>query len=693
MNQIPRSALVLLLLLSLATLLIHVSHLPLLFWALAVLTAGWRWLMHLGRFPYPGPITKTLAVAMGVAAVYASFSGQFSLESAVAFFVTAALLKLLEMKTRRDAYILVYLQYFLLGAGFLFEQGPLWGAYGVLLLWLITVALVSLQFVTQPAPSPRVAMGYAGAMMLVALPMMLVVYLLFPRLGPLWSLSLQSDRTYTGLSGQMAPGDIADLSVSDELVFRVSFDEGELPERKDLYWRALVLDRYDGRTWRFSRNDRSVQWFPDPDAPRPGTAGVSRYEVIMEPNGKHWLYTLDNGAALEADIGITSTGVLVSRKPVFQRMHYQGVSLPEPRLRKLSREERQRNTELPANINPQSRSMATALVQQYPDAGGFSLALMRYFNEEAFHYTLKPPALGENDIDAFLFRSRRGFCAHYAGAFVFLARAAGFPARIVSGYQGGEWNGLDRFLTLRQYDAHAWAEIWQKGQGWVRVDPTAAVAPQRIEFGLEAALKEEESRLLASSGLVSRSFRDIGWLNSLRLEMESMNYLWNRWVLSYDGNLQKSLLQRFFSISDYQSMLSGMFAAVVGVFLLMGLLVFVRRPRQIHRPWIREWLRLQKSAEVMGVVSSPGDSARNWLLRLAQVFPPLADDCARLVKVIDLYVYQSQQISPDEERRLVRMTRALRRRLSRSGSAHPGSERSGPAAETAAASHVHERSI
>jgi protein-glutamine gamma-glutamyltransferase len=380
--------------------------------------------------------------------------------------------------------------------------------------------------------------------------------------------------------------------------------------------------------------------------------------------------------------------VLVSRKPVFQRMHYQGVSLPEPRLRKLSREERQRNTELPANINPQSRIMATALVQQYPDAGGFSLALMRYFNEEAFHYTLKPPPLGENDIDAFLFRSRRGFCAHYASAFVFLARAAGFPARIVSGYQGGEWNGLDRFLTLRQYDAHAWAEIWQKGQGWVRVDPTAAVAPQRIEFGLEAALKEEESRLLASSGLVSRSLRDIGWLNTLRLEMESMNYFWNRWVLSYDGNSQKSLLQRFFSITDYQSMLSGMFAAVVGVFLLMGLLVFVRRPRQIHRPWIREWLRLQKSAEAMGVASSPGDSARSWLLRLAQIFPPLADDCARLIKVIDLYVYQSQQIRPDEERRLVRMTRALRWRLSRSGS-----ERPGPAAKTAAASHVHERPI
>ena len=684
MNQIPRVALILLLLQMLATLVIHVSHLHFPFWLLAALAICWRWLMHRGQLPYPGWPTKTIAVGLGAVAVFFSYSGQFSLESAVAFFVTAALLKLLEMKTRRDAFILVYLQFFLLATGFLFEQGPLWGLYGIAGLWFGTVALISLQLNVAGSTSVRVAMRYASALMVLALPVMLVLYLLFPRMGPLWSIQLQSDRSFTGLSESMTPGDIADLSIRDEVAFRASFEGDVVPDREKLYWRALVLDQYDGRTWSYSRSSRSVQWYPDPALGNGAVLVANRYEVIMEPTGERWMYALDNPAAAERDSGITSTGLLINRQGVYQRMHYRGVSLFKPRQLVLTDDERQLNLRLPPDMNPQARAMAADLRQQFSEAAGFSLALMNHFNQQPFHYTLKPPRYGQDEIDQFLFESRRGFCAHYAAAFVFLARSAGFPARMVTGYQGGEWNEKDHFLTVKQYDAHAWAEIWQEGRGWVRVDPTAAVAPMRVQYGLEDALRDEEASLIEGQTGIGRRMKQIGWLYDLQMKGESMNYLWNRWVLSYDRSLQESLLEQVFDRGDYQTMLAWMGGLVVGLFLFMGSLLLIRRQRSNTLPWIREWQQLQQQARQCGVEVGIGQTPSGWLQSLALAMPALDEDCRRLGRLIDQLVYQSNEVSRDDQLCLQRHIRQLRRRLK--------SVRR-PATETAAARHIHEGAV
>ncbi len=674
MNQLPRSALIWLLVSVIAALLPHATHLP---WGFAVFTSlaiGWRVLMHQGRLPYPGKYTKSIAVILACAGIAVAFQSQFSLESAVAFFVATSLLKVLEMKARRDGYVVVFLSYFLVAGGFLFEQGLLQGLYGILAIWLITATLVALQLVDTGDKTLGIASRYSLIMLTAALPLMLVFYLFFPRVSPLWNFSLQSNKALTGLSGKMSPGDIASLSRSDELAFRVTYDDGQEPKRTDLYFRGVVLDRYDGRTWRFSKNDRSVAWFPFAHKPDPSTQSARYYEIIQEPTGQHWLFTLEHGTALEKNIGLTTTGLLVNRRPVHQRKRYRGVSDPyNPILGSLSRAQRVHNVSLPRETNPRIQRWAA---EQYAQSGGdtleFVTQLLAHFNQQPFFYTLNPPELGENDIDAFFFDTQKGFCAHYASAFVFMARSVGIPARVVAGYQGGEWNPAEQYLTVRQFDAHAWVEVWVDNKGWARVDPTAAVAPERIEFGLEEALKEEQS-FLEGNLLSPHRFRGVNWLNDLRLKFDSLNYLWHRWVLSYDKQRQRSTLSHWLNGADYKDMLMWLAGSVVGLFLVMSILLLLKRPRNPASPLLRQWRKLQAAAEPLQLGDSEGETSRAWLVRLAERLPELKQPLMQLADAMDEWLYQSDESDLDNQKALLKrinrlsqhVKRAARRKASR----------------------------
>ena len=666
MNQLPRSALLWLLVALILALLPHSTHLPWGFGLLTVLVIGWRWQMHRGRLPYPGKITKGAAVALACLGIALVFRNQFSLESATAFFVTASLLKVLEMRDRRDGYLIVFLSYFLLCVSFLFEQGILQAAYGVMVLWVITAALIALQLLNTGHKSFSIASRYSVGMLVAALPLMLIFYLFFPRLSPLWSMTLQSNKAMTGLSGEMSPGDIASLSRSDELAFRVSYDDGVEPKREDLYWRGLVLDRYDGRTWRFSKHDRSVEWFPMAYQPGPDSNPNARYyEIIQEPTGEHFLFTLKHGTALERRIGLTSTGLLVSRRPVHQRKRYRGVSdLNNPTMGTFTPFMRQHNLALPAASNPRARVLAANLFAQSSDSMDFVLKALEHFHQEAFFYTLNPPELPENDIDAFLFDSRRGFCSHYAGALTFMARSVGIPARVVAGYQGGEWNESEKYLTVRQFDAHAWVEVWIENKGWARVDPTAAVAPERIESGLEAALSEEQS-FLSGNPLSPHRFRGISWLNELRMELDAMNYLWHRWVLSYDKNRQKSVLGNLLDSASYKDMLTWLAGGVVALFLIMGILLSWRQPRRSVSPLLKQWLKLQQAALPLDLVQTPGDTGRRWLGRLAQELPDLQPALMALADRMDAVLYLQTDGSEADMTELIQEMKQLTRQVKR----------------------------
>jgi len=393
---------------------------------------------------------------------------------------------------------------------------------------------------------------------------MLILFILFPRIpGPLWGLPKDAYRGLSGMSEEMAPGSVSQLSLSAEVAFRVRFTRA-VPPPGQLYWRGPVLDRYDGRTWRRTE-DRLYRQF----SYRTEGEAVD-YTVILEPHGQRWLPALDLPASLPGETEVSATFQLVRRQPVQEVLRYEMRSYPRYNTGPL---QLQGQTQLPAGINPRTHALADEWRSRYPAPGEIVRAALTLFRREPFHYTLNPPLLpDQNSIDAFLFDTRRGFCEHYAGSFVFLLRAAGIPARVVLGYQGGERNELGGYLIVRQSDAHAWAEVWLEGQGWIRVDPTAAVAPDRVERGLYAALDDPDALpLLARRGQT--------WLQPLILGWDYMNNAWNEWVLAYGPERQKQWLSGLgFGPVDWQGMVLAMVAALTGVGLMvMGLQALSRR--------------------------------------------------------------------------------------------------------------------
>ena len=665
---IPRPAVVWLLGSQLLSLWLHTTHLPFWLWAVVAFVLGWRGLTHLGWVSYPDRRIKTLAVVAASVAVFMAFERRLTLESATAFLIAASSLKLLEMKVRRDGYVVGYLSFFVLGTGFLFDQGIFSALYGVLAVWGLTAALVTLHGQSQAGTgqhhdlrhSSQQALRLAGGLLLVSLPLMLVLYLLFPRFGPLWSFTLQSGQAMTGLSDEMASGDIVDLSQSDELAFRVSFSRGALPPRQQLYWRALVLDYYDGRRWSRQSDAPPVNWFNRANPPTAAASHELDYEIVQEATGKNWLFALSGVQAIEPGTGHTSDNRLVARRPLFQRQRYSARSDLQAHFSPtgLTAQQRQQNLQLPDDFNPQAREFARQLRRQYADDSQLLAALLQHFRDQSFYYTLQPPAMTTDEVDDFLFNARRGFCAHYAGALVFVARVAGIPARVVTGYQGGEWNAGEQYLTVRQFDAHAWAEVWLPGQGWVQTDPTAAVAPDRIQYGLEQAVAEEGS-FLQEQIFSAHKLKGIGWLNQLRLELDSLNYYWQRWVLSYDRESQRGLLHNLLGLREYQQALYWLAGSFVAFFALASLWLWWRlRPRPAS-PFMRAWQRLQQRGQRLGVASEPGETAAHYCQRLAQVYPAQRSLLLWLGQEINRVLYQPAPAAALQRRRLRQLIRAM----------------------------------
>lgn len=661
--QIPRVALIWMLLAVAGSLVLHSHHLPVWMWIVVAVIFGWRWLVYQGRFSYPGKIAKAVLVAGATAAVVLSFDKQFSLESASAFLVAACILKLLEMKTLRDGHIVVFLSYFLLAVGFLFDQSIVAGLAGISGVWLITTALIALhqnrrrQFGWQSA-------RLSGGILLTSLPFMLVIYLIFPRLGPLWSVGLQSSSAKTGLSERMSPGDIANLSQSDELAFRVSFANDQVPPRRELYWRALILDNYDGRSWQPGA-EVGVQWAPRSWQPPESAEGVLEYEIIQEATDQKWLFALRGVAAVESGTGMTFDDRLIHRRDVHQRIRYrakswQTVTLDENGLSKL---ERWRYTQLPKNGNERTRQWAQQLRAVLPDDEQFVQNIWQQFRQQEYYYTLKPPVLADNDIDAFLFDSRRGFCAHYSGALTFAARAAGIPARVVAGYQGGEWNAEEKYLSVRQYDAHAWVEVWLQGKGWVRVDPTAAVSPERVELGLEQAV-QEEGTFLEEQLFSAHKLKSLNWLNQLRLQMDSINYYWQSWVLSYDNQRQKQLFQNWLGVQSYEKILYGFGLAFSAFFLLGAMLVWWNQRPKYRSVELKAWHRLQQKAAALGIETQIGETPSHYLQRLAKAFPKSADSLRSLdVMMMQALYAEPERYNTQQQKVIARAMNRLRRQL------------------------------
>ncbi|MBF0673942.1 DUF3488 and transglutaminase-like domain-containing protein [Pseudomonas sp.] len=646
---IPRISLVWLLVAQLLVLAPFLTQLPVWLAALWLGCAAWRVQIFRMRATFPTARIKLVLLLGSAGGVYLFSGGRIGMEVASALLIAAFILKLVEMHSRRDALIVIYLGFFAVVTGYLFQSSMFAALYSLLPVTALLAALIGLH--EGDGERPWATLRLAGSLLLQALPLMLLLFVFFPRLGPIWSLPQASQQGVTGLSDRMAPGDIVELGRSDALVFRARF-EGAVPARDQLYWRALTLDQFDGREW--SKTPSGFSAAAEPAWSKRGEA--LQYSIVMQPSGKPWLFALDVPQSPLPRVRMYEDFRLEHYRPVEQSLLYDVTSWPAAlREPTLSPAMQQRTLQLPLSGNPQTRAWAEQLRRDHPDPAALVEALLVHFNREPYGYTLRPPPVGVHIIDDFLFASRQGFCLHFAGAMTFVLRAAGIPARMVAGYHGGEYNAAGNYLAVRQFDAHAWVEYWRPGQGWLSIDPTFQVAPERIEYGLEEALAEEQS-FLEDAPLSLLRYRDVGWLNGLRLNWDRANYGWQRWVLGYQAELQLRLLQRW--LGGFELRQIG-WPLLGGGALLLGLLAL-----GLFKPWqrkadvsLRLLTRFERLLARWGVARQPGEGVRTYAQRAAAALPEQAEAILAFMAVFEAQRYAGEQVAVDQMRMALRRVR------------------------------------
>lgn len=554
----------------------------------------WRIGIYVGKVAKP-PRYLVTSLAVGAAITLALVSGTIGLLNAlVNLLILGYALKYIEMRSVRDVRAVVIVGYFLIALTFIDHQSMLNTVHLIGVTIINTCVLVTL-YQNQHRWQHTAWIG--AKLLLQSMPLALLLFLVLPRFAPLWLVPNMKE-AQTGLSDSLAVGDISKLTRSSALAFRVSFTDAS-PTQAELYWRALVLEDYDGLTWRQDAGIKQIQkdafFFPPsrpdparqfPSPPKDSASNnpqtVYRYQVIAEPSHQPWLFGLDVAYSQDDKLVNLPDYRLYALRNVDQRMGYNASSWPQAKMDlTLSAKQRQINLNLPADSNPRARQLAAEFKAKYPEPHKRLWAMMGYFNQQPFFYTLTPPQIGRQQVDDFLFENKAGFCAHYASAFIFMARASGIPARMVTGYQGGEYNPQANYLSVYQYMAHAWAEVWLENEGWVRFDPTAMVAPNRIEQGFDAEFSPEQS-YLQESPFSSLRFKSMPWLNELRQRFASLDYYWSLWVLGFNQERQNKVLSGILGdvtkakVATFMSVCIGL----IGLYIAYSVGLFSFKPTQ-----------------------------------------------------------------------------------------------------------------
>jgi len=544
----------------------HVMFLP--FWITGAFfaCAGWRYVIEKRRRPLPSTWFRAflaLLCFLGVLATYSTVSG---VGPGSALLAVMAALKLLETRQRRDQFVLLFIAIFLVMSSLLREQ-YLWSLpYLLLGVFLIMTAWLRISAVaTEPA---RRSFATGGRLILYAAPLAVAMWVFFPRIAtPFWAVPMDTGTATSGLSDTMSPGDISSLSLSDEVAFRVTFP-GAVPEPRDRYWRGLVLTIFNGRTW--SGNDPLRG--PRVRDQVAGNGETIAYQITLEPTRQPWVFALDIPWSWNMPRTFMGPQQQLTRfEPIDQRVVYDGESYLDYRIDvALPEYARQRYARVPDGSNERTKDLAQQMRAEAASDAAFVEAVLMKFHEEEFFYTLEPPPLGSDPVDRFLFETRRGFCEHYASAFAVMMRSAGIPARVVLGYQGGELNPMGGHMIVRQSDAHAWNEVWFEGHGWRRVDPTAAVAPDRIEIGRAGSMMGGAA---SAWGFTAPS----ALLHQLTLTWDAMNAKWNEWILGYGPENQDKLMEWLgMDDPDWRKMMLTLVGLVVGLILLISLILSLR---------------------------------------------------------------------------------------------------------------------
>ncbi|PKH64107.1 DUF3488 domain-containing protein [Psychrobacter sp. 4Dc] len=610
----------------------HAAHLPLWLIGFAAVSiaaqlphikAKFKKLSHLKRI-YQS--VQMLGFLLGLLGLWLTYNTAFGLDMGVAFLVLCLVSKLWELYKRRDAYVVLNLSLFVLAALFLMDQGLLTTLEVIVGAVIVLLAFIALNDDSNASGDGR--LRTLGVLGVGALPLLVVLFLFFPRLPPLWSVQLSGQQAVTGVSDSMSPGDFANLGQSTELAFRVEFAD-ERPPQQQLYWRGLVFSDFDGVTWRLaSRRDQwssrlqAPAWIQNAFATVPDElrAAPVNYKVILEPTQQNWLFGLDYPFSEQPDINTTSEFTLSKGQPVTQQLRYDVLQFAQMRIDPVLIEaSRRENLALPNEGNPQSRALAKQLFEQSgSDPVRYIAAIEQWINRTEFRYTLSPPRLNTNRIDEFLFETKAGFCEHYSSSFTFMLRAAGIPARVVAGYQGGEPSRNGNVWEVRQMDAHAWTEVWLEGQGWVRVDPTAFVAPERVEQGMNTMTQQQGAAMFGNGASAQISYQQYQMLQTLRRLSDQASYYWQKDVVGYDQDKQVDSLLKWFNISSIMQQIIWLATSAVSVMAILVFVIWYRRRKRWHPadlPLAQLSKRVAKHDKLLARNDNEGQLA--WLERLA----------------------------------------------------------------------------
>ncbi len=592
----------------------HIYHLPATVFGFFCLLLSWRFIGVWKPSYLPGKPAIFLLAACGIGLLYSQHQGLFGRDAGTNLFITALGLKLFELKTQRDLYLITYLAFIVAASQFLYEQSILMAAYILLVCCALLATLVS---INRRKTQTLAALKTAFIITVQALPIAVTLFILFPRVvAPHWLLLNDPHQARSGLSDSMEPGSISDLVKSFEPVFRVKFT-GALPPPRQRYWRGPVLTHTDGKRWTQTSIQKPLN--------NPVVSGTAyHYTMLMEPQAKNWIFALDMPVGFATPLIQNSNYQLTTQGNPDQRAEYKLTSYPGYNTGPINPSEYKAATQLPGAASDKIKQLVTQLqgFDSSPDI--FISRLLNHFRVEDFHYTLTPPVLEENPIESFLFETRYGFCSHYASAFVYLMRVAGIPARVVTGYQGGELNPVGDFLEISQADAHAWAEVWLIGRGWVRVDPTAAIAPERIERDINPG----RQLVYGFAGVNSPAY---SWLNQARQLWNSVDYSWQRWVINYDNNSQASFLSSF-GINDLKTMIYWMIGVISAITAVLCWLLLYQKQHSADKVLLL-YNRYCKALARHGLLRNTGEGVKDFAERVKIKLPERASDIDQITAV------------------------------------------------------------
>ena len=635
----------------------HFEHLV--WWAtsIVVLLLAWRAFLTLTKKRVPSRLLMLPLLVAAAAGVYLQYKTLVGQQAGVTFLLLLMGLKLLEMRARRDIFVVIFLSFFILLTQFLNGQEIHVAVMSLLAVAALFFVLISVNLEETDLPAGR-KLKMVGWTLLKAIPLTAVLFVLFPRIsGPLWGTPSDMSTGSTGLSNSMAPGTISRLLESTEIAFRAKFD-GAPPGNDKLYWRGPVFGTFTGRAWvplqqRFN------------EAPPISIQGDARslvsYAVTLESHNRDWLFALEAPAALPEistfPVRMTPEMQIIAGDLVRQRVRYELRSFTRYRFNAdASESERRSWLELPARSNPRTAQLADEIRSRAGSDSERVDATLEFLRRGGYQYTLTPPRLGRDSIDEFLFDTRQGYCEHYASAFVFLMRALGVPARVVTGYQGGEINPVDGFVTVRQSDAHAWSEVWLVGRGWVRVDPTAIVAPMRIDQGASEIARQSGINLPGGAS-------SFGWLRSMRFNWEAVQNSWNQRVLSYSQERQRDLMGLLGMTPNWESL--ALLLAVIVTVVLAVMAAFALRTRKESDPLGDAFRLLRDRLDRAGVATAEHLGPRELYGRSKRALVP--DDVKRARKLLSRvermrYSRSSEAVARADIKTLARAIRDFRPR-------------------------------